>query len=125
MKSNQVKKKRLKRLIYNFSFRLFDESAKMILNSEEIASIFHFPLPGLETPRIKWLEAKPAPAPANLPEEGIILGRNVYRGEERVVRIKEDDRRRHLYVIGQTGTGKTTLLLNMMKLFMVKQYSIN
>ncbi len=115
LKSNDVRKKRLKKLIYHFSFRLFNEKEKMILNSEEIASIFHFPLPTLETPRIKWLKAKPASAPANLPKEGLILGKNIYRGEERVIRIKENDRRRHLYIIGQTGTGKTTLLLNMIK----------
>ncbi len=114
-KSNGVKKKRLKNLIYNFSFRLFDEKTKMILNSEEIASIFHFPLPTLETPRIKWLKAKPASPPANLPEDGLILGRNIYRGEERVIRIKRDDRRRHVYTIGQTGTGKSVFLQNMIR----------
>jgi len=111
----ETKKKRLKKLIYSFSFRLFDEREKMILNSEEIASIFHFPLPTLETPRIKWLKAKPASPPANLPEKGLILGKNIYRGEERIVRIKKDDRRRHLYTIGQTGTGKSVFLQNMIK----------
>lgn len=114
-KFHDAKRKRLKRLVYNFSFRIFDEKEKIILNSEEIASIFHFPLPTLETPRIKWLKAKPAAPPANLPEEGLILGRNLYRGEERVIRVKTDDRRRHLYIIGQTGTGKSTLLLSMIK----------
>jgi len=115
LKSSRTGKKRLKKLIYNFSFRLFDETEKVILNSEEVASIFHFPLPSLETPRVKWLKAKPAQPPANLPEEGLILGRNVYRGEERMVRIKQDDRSRHLYTIGQTGTGKSIFLQNMIK----------
>ena len=115
LKSNRTGKKRLKRLIYNFSFRLFDETEKVILNSEEVASIFHFPLSTLETPRVKWLKAKPAQPPPNLPEEGLILGRNVYRGEERMVRIKQDDRSRHLYTIGQTGTGKSVFLQNMIK----------
>jgi len=112
---HEARKKRLRRLIYNFSFRLFDEKEKMILNSEEVASIFHFPPSTLETPRIKWLKAKPAAPPANLPEEGLILGRNFYRGEERAVRMKTDDRRRHLYIIGQTGTGKSVLLKNMIR----------
>jgi len=112
---HDLKKKGLKKLIYNFSFRLFNETHKMILNSEELASIFHLPLPTLETPRIKWLKAKPAPAPANLPEEGLILGKNVYRGEERVIRIQDDDRRRHLYTIGQTGTGKSVFMENMIR----------
>jgi len=115
LKFNKVKNKKLKELIYNFSFRLFDNKQKMILNSEEVASIFHFPSSEIETPRIKWLKARPAPPPANLPEEGLVLGRNIYRGEERVVRIKKEDRRRHLYVIGQTGTGKSVFLQNMIK----------
>ncbi len=115
LKFHEAKKKRLKRMIYNFSFRLFDEQEKIILNSEEVASIFHFPLPTLETPRIKWLKTKPSSPPANLPQDGLILGRNLYRGEERLVRVKEDDRRRHFYIIGQTGTGKSVLLQNMIK----------
>ncbi len=114
-KFHSKRKKNLKKLIYNFSFRLFDEKKKIILNSEELTSIFHFPLSSLETPRIKWLKAKPAPAPANLPEEGLILGKNIYRGEERTVRIKKDDRRRHFYIIGQTGTGKSVFLQNMIR----------
>ncbi len=114
-KFHSKKKKGLKRLIYQFSFRLFNEKEKIILNSEELTSIFHFPLSNLETPRIKWLKAKPAPAPANLPEEGLILGKNIYRGEERTVKIKKDDRHRHFYIIGQTGTGKSVLLQNMIK----------
>jgi hypothetical protein len=44
-----------------------------------------------------------------MPKEGLILGKNIYRGEETEVRIKEKDRRRHLYAIGMTGTGKSTL----------------
>lgn len=115
IKFHEVKRNRLKRLIYSFSFRLFDEKEKIILSSDELASIFHFPLPTLETPRIKWLKAKPAAAPANLPTEGLILGRNVYRGEERMVKIKRDDRRRHIYIIGQTGTGKSVFMQNMIR----------
>lgn len=115
IKVNKAEGKALKSLIFKFSFRLFNETQKMLLNSEELASIFHFPLPTLETPKIKWLKAKPAPPPANLPEEGLILGKNVYRGEEREVRITKDDRRRHLYMIGQTGTGKSVFLQNMIK----------
>ena len=112
---NSLKKKNLKKLIYNFSFRLFNERQKMILNSEEVASLFHFPLPTTATPKIKWLKTKPASPPANLPVEGLILGKNIYRGDEKVVKIKRDDRRRHLYTIGQTGTGKSVFLQNMIR----------
>jgi hypothetical protein len=59
------------------------------------------------------VRAKTALAPLNLPEEGLVIGKNVFRGEERLVRILLDDKRRHLYIVGQTGTGKTALLQEM------------
>jgi len=107
------KKNKLKKLFYNFSFRIFNETRPMILSSAELAGIFHFPMSALLTPHIKWLKAKEAPSPANLPKEGIIVGRNVFRGEERVIKIQPKDRGRHFYMIGQTGTGKSGLLQNM------------
>ena len=105
----------LRRLLFNFSFRLFNDSNVSVLSSEEITSIFHFPFSVSVAPKIKFLKSKPAEPPPNLPQEGIILGRNVYRGEERVVRMTDDDRRRHLYTIGQTGTGKSTLMKAMLR----------
>ena len=84
---------------------------KMILCSEEAASIFHFPnIKYNRAPVIKWQEFKIAPGPNNLPEEGIFLGNNLYRGDTRKVNIKKDDRRRHFYMIGKSGSGKSTLL---------------
>ncbi|MDP1538464.1 MAG: type IV secretion system DNA-binding domain-containing protein [bacterium] len=106
---------KLKKLFYNFSFRIFGEKEVILLSSGELASIFHFPSPTLLTPHIKWLKAKQAPAPANLPEEGLIVGKNVFRSEERIIRTLDDDRRRHFYIIGQTGTGKSVLLQEMIK----------
>ncbi len=114
LKSIRLKEKRaLKKLIYNFSFRLFNRKEKMLLNTEELTSLFHFPTANIETPKIKFLRAESAPPPADLPKEGIILGRSFYRGIETIVRIQKNDRRRHLYVIGQTGTGKSAFLRNM------------
>lgn len=110
-----IRPKNIQNIIYSFSFRLFDESQKFVLNSEELASIYHFPSSTSEVPKIKWQKAKAAQPPLNLPEEGLILGKNIYRGEERVVRIKEDDRRRHLYIIGQTGTGKSSFMHEMIR----------
>jgi hypothetical protein len=108
----RVKGRALNNLAYNFSFRLFDKSQRVVLNSEEIASILHFPTAFTKSPIVHWLLAKSAPPPVNLPKEGVILGESVYQGQKEIVRIKKNDRRRHIYVIGQTGTGKTTLLKN-------------
>jgi hypothetical protein len=83
------------------------------LNSEELATIFHLPNKTIETPHIKWLNAKNAPAPQNIPNEGLFLGTSVYRGYRRDVYMSQDDRRRHMYIIGKTGTGKSEFLKEM------------
>lgn len=103
----------LKKIIKNFIHRSFYEKRKVVLNSEEMASLFHFPLPWTETPNIRWLMAKKAAPPVNMPTEGLILGKAVYRGLETLVRIKREDRRRHVYIIGKSGVGKSVLMENM------------
>ncbi|MFY9462037.1 MAG: DUF87 domain-containing protein [Candidatus Sungiibacteriota bacterium] len=111
----ELKGSPLKNLFYQFSFRMFNEHNAMILGSEELTSLFHFPNVPLETPKVKTLKAREAPPPANLSRVGLVLGFNVFRGQESAVRITPEDRRRHLYVIGQTGTGKSIFLENMIR----------
>jgi len=106
-------KKGLKELVYNFSFRLFRKKKSILLNSLEVATLFHFPHPFLENSRLKWLNARSAPAPLNSPEDGTVLGKNIFQGEEKEIKILDEDRQRHIYIIGQTGTGKTSLMRNM------------
>ena len=105
-----VRRLKGRNIINDFIFRNFSERTVMVLNTEELASLFHFPLPHNETPNIAWLTAKRAPAPPDTPTEGVYLGENVYRGVERAVHIRRDDRRRHMYMIGKSGTGKSNLL---------------
>lgn len=100
---------------FNYIFRNFEEANSMILNTEEIASIFHLPISTTETPNIKWLKAGSSPPPVNIPQEGILLGYNDYRGRETQIRLSDNDRRRHLYTIGQTGVGKSSFLQEMTK----------
>jgi hypothetical protein len=111
----RISSRKLKEFFYLYSFRIFDEGSIINLSSEELANIFHPPLPTLFAPTVKWLKSKEAPAPPNLPEQGIVIGKNVFRGEEKVIRILPDDRRRHFYMIGQTGTGKSSLIFEMIK----------
>ena len=112
----QVKKRMKKKDIeYDFIFRNFDEETATILNVEEIASIFHFPISVTETPKIKWLKSGAAPPPVDVPQEGLLLGFNEYRKVETPIRLTEPDRRRHLYTIGQTGAGKSNLLQELAK----------
>src|SRR3989344_9494854 len=72
----------LEKLLFNFSFRLFDNYQTTLLSSEEITSLFHFPLDTTLAPKIKFLRSKPSEPPPNLPQEGIILGKNIFRGVE-------------------------------------------
>lgn len=101
------------RLINDFIYRRYNDNIAFLLNTEELASLYHLPLKNTETPNILWLNAKYAPAPASIPEEGIVLGANIYRGVKKDIRIKRDDRRRHMYVVGKSGGGKSVLMANM------------
>ncbi len=110
---SRLHKNKPERIIKDFIYRYFRPNQGFLLNSEELASIFHLPLASTETPNINWLNAKIAPAPNNIPNEGISLGKNSYRGISRDIRMKRADRRRHTYVVGKSGTGKSVLLTNM------------
>jgi hypothetical protein len=106
----------LKDLFHDFSYRTFASNKVMPLNLKELASVFHFPVGVGSQPQLKEAKAGNAPAPIELSggeSEGIILGINSYRGKDTTIRMGREDRMRHMYVIGQTGTGKTTILKNM------------
>ena len=75
--------------------------------------MWHLPYPNTEVPRIKWLQAKKLPPPVNMPTAGIVLGENDFRGSKHIVRIKDEDRRRHMYIVGMTGTGKSYFMSHM------------
>lgn len=116
--SNSLKyiKSKKKVVVNNFILRSMDQNTffsnpRMILCPEEISSLFHFPnIKFNKSPVISWQDFKIAPPPHNLPDTGVLLGKSYYRGETREVRINPNDRRRHFYLIGKSGTGKSTLL---------------
>ncbi len=105
-----TKRSSLKDFVYHLMPVFF---GKMILNTEELATIFHFPNKNVVTPGIHWSLAKKSAAPTVVPETGLYLGKSVFRGSEVPIKILPDDRRRHTYIIGQTGTGKSELLKHM------------
>ena len=102
-----------KNIISDFIHRAFNEKKQILLNTEEMAGLWHLPLHSTETPNIHWLGARKAPPPPNLPKEGILMGHIPYRGNDYQVRLKDADRRRHLYVVGKSGSGKSVLIENM------------
>ena len=82
-----------------------------LLTPQELSTLFHFPTSRYNyTPVIDWMSYKVLPLPGEAPDEGIHLGDNVYRGVTRPVHFTRKDRRRHHYVIGQTGTGKSAFI---------------
>ena len=96
--------------IYRY-FPLVRETS--ILTTDELATIYHFPNKSIITPGIHWLNAKRSAAPSNIATSGLYLGKSTYRGLARPIFIEQDDRRRHMYIIGKTGTGKTEFLKTM------------
>jgi len=90
-----------------------------ILNIEELASLYHLPNTTVETPRVTWAGSKKGEPPTMLPlasenEENITcFAETNFRGHYEKFGIKQIDRSLHMYAIGKTGTGKSTLLENM------------
>ncbi len=119
-----VHKKRLHHVVFEYAFRMFSEKERMVLDTAELTSILRFPIGQIGTPRVKFLKAKPASPPADLPRDGIQLGENIYRNVKMPVYMAPEDRRRHLYIIGQTGTGKSTLMENMIRQDIARGYGV-
>lgn len=111
----EVEPRKSKNFFFEFAFRLFNKSQKIILNTEELTSLYHFPNVPIETPKVRFLKARPSAPPVNLSNEGLVLGKNMYRGQESLIKISKEDRRRHLYVIGQTGTGKSNFIKSLVE----------
>lgn len=104
-------------IAHKYKKRLITDE-NMVMNSEELATLYHMPNLTVKTPTIYWVTSKKLEPPSTLPMEGVepeitLLGRTNYRGNQQVFGIKPLDRRRHVYIIGKTGMGKSTLLENM------------
>jgi hypothetical protein len=99
-------------LTASYILRIFPQAKKRnILNSVELATIFHFPdQRSIPTSQLERQESKQVDGPRNVSDHGLLLGYNVFRGVKKPIRLSLGDRQRHMYVVGQTGTGKSTFL---------------
>lgn len=102
------------RVAQEYSDRLLNRA--FTCNIEEVASLYHLPHTNVETPNILWSKSQTAEPPANLPltsefsgEVSPIAATN-FRGHDSAFGLPRGDRNRHLYIIGQTGVGKSGLL---------------
>ena len=104
-----------KKLAIDYTFRFFPLKTRTnILNSVELASIFHLPdQNSIPNSSVERQLVKQVDGPAKLATEGLFLGTNEYRGNKKPIYLQEKDRRRHMYVIGQTGMGKSVFLENL------------
>lgn len=99
----------------DFVYRYLPKYSRLsVMTPDEVASLYHLPNKSVETPHLHWLMSKKAPAPEQLPTSGLYIGKSIFRGQDRPVYISERDRARHMYIVGRTGTGKSSLLLTMM-----------
>ena len=110
----QVSSWSLTDFLRDFTYRTYDPSIAIPLSLSELTSIYHFTAARVTTSReLKKSYVKQAPAPVDMPSDGIALGMNHYGATATKVQYGVQDRLRHCYVIGQTGTGKTGLLKTM------------
>src|SRR5579884_946529 len=107
--------KDIENLVTSYIMRFFPQGQKKsILNSVELATLFHFPDErSIPTSQLTRQGSKQVDGPRNIPEEGLLLGYNLFRGAKKPIRLSLSDRQRHMYVVGQTGTGKSTFLENL------------
>ena len=109
-----VPARRIGAFAHTFSYRLLNESSAMPLSAQELATLAHLPRPEARefAPDLRQDKSQAAAAPIGLPTQGVLLGVNRFRNTETKVFIQPEDRMRHFYLIGQTGTGKSVLLKN-------------
>lgn len=107
--------KNVEEFVTAFIFRFFPQDVRQnVLNSVELATIFHLPDQySIQTSQVQRQASKQVDGPNVVVENGILLGYNVFRGVKKEIRLGDVDRRRHTYIIGQTGTGKSKLLENL------------
>ena len=104
-----------KKLAVDYTFRFFPiKLTNSVLNSVELASIFHLPeQDAIPSSNVERQLTKQVDGPAKLATDGLFLGTNEFRGIKKPIYLQENDRRRHMYVIGQTGMGKSVFLENL------------
>lgn len=106
--------KDIEELVTAYIFRFFPQQVNQnILNSVELATLFHLPSQSnIPSSKVQRQMSKQVDGPTQIMDEGVLLGYNEFRGVKKSIRLSTNDRRRHTYIIGQTGTGKSVLLEN-------------
>lgn len=110
-----VPAKDIESFVTSYILRFFPQDDNSnILNATELATLFHFPdQSNIPTSQVERQASKQVDGPRNVPDHGLMLGYNLFRGAKKAIRLSDSDRARHIYAVGQTGTGKSTMLENL------------
>ncbi len=101
-------------ILQKYQTRFLPEFSTDIINTEEIASIYHLPNKTVQTPNINWAKSRKLEPPLDLPTSNArFFAQTDYRNVQVTYGVKKEDRRRHMYLLGKTGTGKSTLMKNL------------
>jgi len=116
--TSEVERSREKALT-KYKKRGIDEGSKILLSSEELATIYHFPSGNIDTPDISWSYSRKSEPPASLPlNDCVYIADTMFRSKKVRFGLSNkhnggEDRLRHMYVIGKSGVGKSTLFESM------------
>lgn len=118
LKKVDIKKFKEREFMNDVVFRRLPIGKNSVFNVEELAGMYHFPNKEVNTPNIHWLLSKDVPAANEISsdiesKDTIWLGNNEFRGTKKPICFQRDDRRRHMYIVGQTGSGKSWMLTRM------------
>ncbi len=107
--------KNIEEFVTAYIFRFFPQEINQnVLNTVELATVFHLPTQdSIPTSQVQRQATKQVDGPTAVMDEGFLLGYNEFRGTKKQIRLGVKDRRRHVYMIGQTGVGKTGFLQNL------------
>lgn len=97
----------------NYIFRMWNSDESIPLNFSELATLWHLPNYVKDLNQVRVSRMSKAPAPIDMAEDGVIIGVNDFKGFTKEIHFDKEDRMRHFYAIGQTGTGKTSILKSM------------
>lgn len=104
---------------YCFINRLMNPLTKSILSVSEVSDIYHLPFTKTtKTEDLVKSHSRELPAPISVKNNhnfDVTFARNTYGGQKTKIGLTEEERRRHVYILGATGTGKTTMLYSMIK----------
>lgn len=100
-----------------FKHRIITPLTRTILSINEVSDLYHFPFTRTtKTEDLQKQHSRELPAPVTLKRANsldVVFAQNTYGGSTTAIGLTEDERRRHMYILGATGTGKSTMLLSM------------